>query len=69
MEIYNNILNNITDKRIIKFKRIYEERLRISYIMDFYIDNKYQYYEINKNKINDLNNKIKKLNTLKRKYT
>ena len=34
--------------------------------MGFYIGNKYQYYGINKNKINDLNKEIKKLNTLKR---
>ena len=67
MEIYTNILNNSKNKNIIKFKRIYEERQRISYIMDFYIGNKYQYYEININKINDLNNKRKKLDTLKRK--
>ena len=67
MEIYTNILDNSKNKNIIKFKRIDEERQRISYIMGFYIGNRYQYYEINKNKINDLNNKIRKLNTLKRK--
>ena len=67
MEIYTNILNNSKNKNIIKFKRIDEERQRISYIMGFYIGNRYQYYEIDKNKINDLNNKIKKLNILKRK--
>ena len=66
-EMHDNILINSKNKNIIKFKRIYEERQRISYIMGFYIGNKYQYYGINKNKINDLNNKIKKLNTLKRK--
>ena len=65
-EMYDNILNNSKNKNIIKFERIYEERQRISYIMGFYIGNKYQYYGINKNKINDLNKKIKKLNTLKR---
>ena len=59
MEMYDNIVNNSTDKNIIKFKRIDEERQRISYIMGFYIGNRYQYYGINKNKINDLNNKIK----------
>ena len=66
-EMYDNILNNSKNKNTINFKRIYEERQRISYIMGFYIGNTYQYYVINKNKINDLNNKIKKLNTLKRK--
>ena len=59
MEIYTNILNNSKSKNIIKFKRIYQERQRISYIMGFYICNKYQYYEINRNKTNDLNKKIK----------
>ena len=67
MEIYTNIMNNSKNKNIIKFKRMYEERQRISYIMDFYIGNRYQYYKIDKNKINNLNNKIKKLNTSKRK--
>ena len=67
MEIYTNIMNNSKNKNIIKFKRIYEERQRISYIMGFYIGNRYQYYKINKNKINNLSNKIKKLNTSKRK--
>ena len=66
-EMYDNTLNNSKNKNIIKFKRIYEERQRISYIMGFYIGNTYQYYGINKNKTNDLNKEIKKLNTLKRK--
>ena len=48
MEIYTNIMNNSKNKNVIKFKRIDEERQRISYIMGFYIGNRYQHYKINK---------------------
>ena len=35
MEMFNNILNNSTDKRIIKFKMIMEEREKIQYVKKF----------------------------------
>ena len=34
MEIFNNILNNSTDKRIIKFKMIIEEREYLGYMRE-----------------------------------
>ena len=67
MEIFNNILNNSIDKKIIKFKRIYDERDKLKYITHFTAGNKYIYYGLKKSKIYDLCNKIKKLNLLKRK--
>ena len=65
--MYNNILNNSKNKRIIKFKRIYDERERLKYITQFTIGNRYINYGINKDKIYDLYNKIKKSSLLKRK--
>ena len=66
-EIFNNILDNSKDKKIINFKRIYDERQTISYITLFTVGNRYSYYGFKKSKIYDLYNKIKKLNLLKRK--
>ena len=34
MEIFHSILNNSTDKRIIKFKMIREEKERLQYVRD-----------------------------------
>ena len=35
MEMFNNILNNSKNKKIIRFKRIYYERERLKYITHF----------------------------------
>ena len=69
MEMFNNILNNSKDKKIIKFKIIHDEREKLKYITHFIVGNRYIYYGL-KSKIYDLCNKIKKLNLSKRKlYT
>ena len=42
MEIYTNIINNTTDKRIIKLKLIEDERDRLKYVKDLKLEsNKY----------------------------
>ena len=38
----NNTLNNSKNKKIIKFKRIYEEKQRISYVNNFNVGNRYR---------------------------
>ena len=66
-EMFDNVLNNSKNKRIITFKRIYDERERLKYITNFTIGDSYKYYGTKKGKIYNLCNKIKKLNFLKRK--
>ena len=41
-------LNNSKDKRIIKFKRIYNEREGLKYITHFTVGNRYSYYGFKK---------------------
>ena len=41
MEMFNNILNNSTDKRIIKFKMIMEEREYLGYIKELKMCHKF----------------------------
>ena len=48
MEMFNNILNNSKDKKIIKFKRIYDEREKLKYITHFTAGNRYIYYRFKK---------------------
>ena len=48
MEMLNNILNNSKDKKIIKFKRIYNEREKLKYITHFTAGNRYIYYGLKK---------------------
>ena len=62
MEMFNNILNNSTDKRIIKFKMIMEEREYLGYIREL----KMSYKFLKKYELNDLHNKYKELIKLKR---
>ena len=62
MEMFNNILNNSTDKRIIKFKMIMEEREYLGYIREL----KMCYKFLKKSELNDLHNKYKELIKLKR---
>ena len=62
MEMFNNILNNSTDKRIIKFKMIMEEKEYLGYIREL----KMCYKFIKKSELNDLHNKYKELIKLKR---
>ena len=59
MEMFNNILNNSKDKRIVKFKRVYDEREKLKYITHFTAGNRCIYHGFKKNKICDLCNKIK----------
>ena len=59
MEMFNNILNNSKDKRIIKFKRIYDEREKLKIITHFTAGNRCIYYGLKESKICDLCNKIK----------
>ena len=44
MEMFNNILNNSKDKKVIKFKRIYNEREKLKCIIHFTAGNRYIYY-------------------------
>ena len=62
MEMFNNILNNSTDKRIIKFKMIMEERAYLGYIRGLKMCNKF----LKKSELNDLHNKYEELIKLKR---
>ena len=62
MEMFNNILNNSTDKRIIKFKMIMEEREYLGYIRELKICYKF----LKQSELNDLHNKYKELIKLKR---
>ena len=62
MEMFNNILNNSTDKRIIKFKMIMEEREYLGYIRELKMCLKF----LKKSELNDLHNKYKELIKLKR---
>ena len=48
MEIFNNILNKSKNKKIIKFKRIYDEIERLKYITHFTTGNRYIYYGLKK---------------------
>ena len=59
MEVFDNILNNSKNKRIIKFKRMYDEKQGLKYITHFTAGNRYSYYGFKKSKIYDLYNKIK----------
>ena len=63
MEMFNNILNNSTDKRIIKFKMIMEEREYSGYIRGLKMCHKF----FKKSELNNLHNKYKELIKLKRK--
>ena len=62
MEMFNNILNNSTDKRVIKFKMIMEERDYLGYIRRLKMCHKF----FKKSELNDLHNKYKELIKLKR---
>ena len=58
MEMFNNILNNSTDKRIIKFKMITEEREKLQDVKKLkYMCPKF----LKKSEVNDLYNKYKEL--------
>ena len=64
MEIYTNITNNTTDKRIIKLKLIEDERDRLEYVRELKLEsNKYPI----KSEVNDLYKKTIELNKSKRK--
>ena len=63
MEIYTNIVNNSTDKKIIKLKMIEDERDRLKYVRD--LKYKRSKYSI-KPEVNDLYKKTIELNKLKR---
>ena len=64
MEIYTNITNNTTDKRIIKLKLIEDERDRLEYVKDLKLEsNKYPI----KSEVNNLYKKTIELNESKRK--
>ena len=64
MEMFNNILNNSTDKRIIEFKMIMKEREKLQDVKKL----KYMCPKIlKKSEVNDLYNKTKELFKLKRK--
>ena len=64
MEIYTNIVNNSTDKKIIKLKLIEDERNRLSYIKDLKNE---RYNHSIKPEVNELYKKTIELNKLKRK--
>ena len=63
-EIYTNIVNNSTNKKIIKLKMIEDERDRLKYVRD--LKRKSTKYQI-KPEVNDLYKKTIELNKLKRK--
>ena len=63
-EIYTNIVNNSTDKKIIKLKMIEDERDRLKYVRN--LKHKSTKYSI-KHNVNDLYKKTIELNKLKRK--
>ena len=60
MEMFDNILNNSRDKKIIKFKRIYDEREKLKCMTHFTAGNRHIDYGLKKGVIYDLCNKIKK---------
>ena len=61
--MFDNILNNSTDKRIIKLKMIMEEKEQLLDVREL----KYMCYKFfKKSEINDLYNKTKELIKLKR---
>ena len=64
MEIYTNIMNNTTDKRIIKLKLIEDERDRLEYVRNLKL--KSNEYPI-KSEVNNLYKKTIELNKSKRK--